>query len=132
YVRNNPVISSVFHHVAIDLKRESEGQPNFYGNVALGYDIGGFSGRVSVFFQGQYIQSYSQDGQADVYVDPFTKLDLALKQKLSEKFSLILNVNNLTNRQETTSFKDNFTSWQIPRTAELYGVTVDFGVRVSL
>ncbi|MGA7160207.1 MAG: TonB-dependent receptor [Bacteroidota bacterium] len=131
-VRNKPVVSSVFHHDAIDLKRESEGQPNFYGNVALGYDIGGFSGRVSVFFQDQYIQSYSQDGQADVYVDPFTKWDLALKQKLNETFSLILNVDNFTNRQETTSFKDNVTPWQIPRTAELYGTTVDFGVRVSL
>ena len=122
----------MFHHLPVDLKRESEGQPNFYGNAALGYDIGGFSGRVSVFFQGQYIQSYSQDGQADVYVDPFTKWDLALKQKINETFSLILNVNNLTNRQETTSFKNNITPWQIPRTAELYGTTVDFGVRVSL
>ena len=132
YVRNKPVISSVYHHLPVDLKRESEGQPNLYGNVALGYDIGGFSGRVSVFFQDQYIQSYSQDGQSDVYVDPFMKWDLALKQKLNETFALILNVNNLTNRQETTSFKNNVTPWQNPRTAELYGTTVDFGVRVSL
>ncbi len=131
-VRGKPVVSDIFHHVPVELKRESEGQPNLYGNVALGYDIGGFSGRLSVFFQDQYIQQYSQDGQSDVYVDPFTKWDLALKQKLNETFSVILNVNNLTNRQETTSFKNNITPWQIPRTAELYGTTVDFGVRVSL
>ena len=106
----------VLHHVAVDLKRESEGQPNLYGNAALGYDVGGFSGRVSVFFQDQYSQSYSQDGQSDVYVDPFMKWDLALKQKLNQTFALILNVNNLTNRQETTSFKNNLTPWQSPHT----------------
>ncbi|HTR82277.1 MAG TPA: TonB-dependent receptor [Bacteroidota bacterium] len=131
-VRGKPVVSSVYHHVPVDLKRESEGQPNLYGNAALGYDIGGFSARVSVFMQDEYVQQYSSDGQSDVYVDPFTKWDLALKQRLNDTFSLLLNINNFTNRQEKTSIKDNVVAWQIPRTAELYGTTVDFGVRVTL
>ena len=131
-LRHNPHVTTTFHHIPVELKRESEGQPNLYGNLALGYDIGGFSGRISVFMQDQYVQQYSSDGQADIYTDPFTKWDLALKQKLNDTFSLMLNVNNLTNRQEKTSFKNNIVAWQIPRTAELYGTTVDFGVRVSL
>jgi outer membrane receptor protein involved in Fe transport len=130
--RGNRIIIPIYHHVPVDLKRESEGQPNLYGNLALGYDIGGFSARVSVFLQGEYVQQYSSDGQRDIYVDPFTKWDLALKQKLNDTFSLLLNIDNLTNRQEKTSFKDNVVAWQIPRTAELYGTTVDFGVRVNL
>ncbi|HTX19181.1 MAG TPA: TonB-dependent receptor [Bacteroidota bacterium] len=131
-VHNKPIVTTVFHHLPVELKRESEGQPNLYGNLAVGYDIGGFSARVSCFMQAQYVQQYSQDGQSDVYVDPFTKWDLALKQKLTDTFSLLLNVNNLTNRQEKTSVKNNVVAWQIPKTAELYGTTVDFGVRVTL
>ena len=130
--RGDTSTSDFYHHVPIDIKRESEGQPNLYGNAALGYDIGGFSARVSMFYQDQFVQLYSQDGQNDIYVDSFSKWDLAFRQKLNESISLLLNINNITNKEETTSFKNTLKPWQIPRTAELYGTTYDFGVRVTL
>jgi outer membrane receptor protein involved in Fe transport len=131
-LRGNPHLTITNFHVPVEYKRESEGQPKLYGNAALGYDIGGFSARVSVFYQDEYVQSYSQDGQADVVVNTFTKWDLALKQKLTEEISVMLNINNFTNKEETTSFRNNVSSWTIPRTAELYGLTADLGVRISL
>jgi TonB-dependent receptor len=131
-LRGNPHLTTTFSHVPKIFIRESEGQPKLYGNAALGYDIGGFSARISVFYQDRYVQQYSQDGQTDIIVDPFAKWDLALKQKCTDNISVILNINNLTNRSETTSFQNTVTPWTINRTAETYGTTVDFGVRIML
>jgi TonB-dependent receptor len=131
-LRGNPHLTTTYSHVPVVFTRESEGQPKLYGNAALGYDIWGFSARVSVFYQDQYVQQYSQDGQADVVVNPYAKLDLAFKQKCTENISLLLNINNIANRTETTSFRNSVTPWMISRTAETYGRTVDFGVRVTL
>jgi outer membrane receptor protein involved in Fe transport len=130
--RKTWLVTQTSHRIPMEQKRESEGQPKLYGNAAIGYDIGGFSARLSVFYQDPYVQQYSQDGQADVYVDSFTKWDLAFKQKINETISLLLSINNITNREETTSYKNSITPWQIPRTAQLYGTTVDFGVRITL
>ncbi len=119
--------------IAVLEKRQSENQPEFYGNVALGYDIGGFSARVSVFYQSRYTRLYTGNGSANIVVDAFSKWDLAFKQQLTSVVSLFLNVNNFTNRQETTSRYNTVFDWgYLPRTAELYGTTVDFGVRVQL
>ena len=131
-VRGKPIVNKNAHHDATELKRESEGQPDLYGNAAIGYDIGGFSARLSIFYQDSYVQQYSGDGQTDVVVDPFTKLDLALKQQITQIISLYLNINNLTNKEETTSFKNILAPWSIPRSAELYGTTADLGLRINL
>lgn len=120
------------YNIAIDVKRQSENQPELYGNVALGYDIGGFSARLSVFYQGEYVQQYSSNGTTDNHVDSFTRWDLALKQEVSKNISLFLNINNLTNRQETSSRVNTVMDWRLDRTAELYGATADLGVRISL
>ncbi|MCX6136802.1 MAG: TonB-dependent receptor [Ignavibacteriales bacterium] len=131
-LRGNPHLTTTYSHVPVIFTRESEGQPKLYGNAAVGYDIGGFSARVSVFYQDQYVQQYSQDGQADVVTDPYAKVDLAVKQKCTDNISLLLNINNITNRAETTSFRNTVTPWLISRTGETYGTTIDFGVRVTL
>jgi len=125
-------VPGVPYNTAIDVKRQSENQPKFYGNAAIGYDIGGFSARVSVFYQGEYVQQYSTDGQSDTHVDSFTKWDLALRQQIFRNVSLFLNVNNFTNRQETTSRVNVVRDWRLIRRADLYGVTADFGVRIVL
>jgi len=114
------------------VKRQSEGQPKLYCNAALGYDIGGFSARLSVFYQDEYVRQYSANGNADIIVNSFTKWDLAFKQEVTKYLSLFLNVNNLTNIQESTLRRNNIMNWNLPRTAELYGTTVDFGARVLL
>jgi TonB-dependent receptor len=116
----------------IETKRQSENQPKLFGNAALGYDIGGFSARVSVFYQGEYVQQYSSDGQNDIHVNSFTKWDLALKQDIMKNLSLFLNINNFTNKQEGTSRINTVRDWHLSRTAELYGTTADLGIRISM
>jgi outer membrane receptor protein involved in Fe transport len=118
-------------------KRVSEGQPETYGNVALGYDLGGFSGRLSMYYQGKYTKTFSSLGQEDIVVDEFTKLDLSLKQEVIKNVFLFLNVNNLTNQKETTSMENTVTlqgikEWSAPYSSEFYGRTMDFGIRIIL
>jgi TonB-dependent receptor len=119
------------------ITRESEGQPNLYGNAALGYDIGGFSGRLSVFYQDKYVRQYTAYDQANIIQDPFFKMDLSLKQQITNSIAIILNINNVTNRSETRTEENTFSSlgiqpWSNPSTEELYGRTIDLGVRISL
>jgi TonB-dependent receptor len=120
------------YNAPIEVKRQSENQPKLFGNLALGYDIGGFSARISVFYQGEFVQQYSTDGQSDVHVNSFTKWDLALKQEVSNYLSLFLNVNNLTNQQEGTSRINTVRNWRLPRMKELYGTTANLGLRLSI
>jgi outer membrane receptor protein involved in Fe transport len=113
--------------------RQSEDQPEMYANVALGYDIYGFSARISLFYQDKYTRAYSANGTSDAIVDAFAKWDLALKQQITPHLALFLNVNNLLNRKETTSRLNNIFDWgNLPRTAELYGTSLDLGARISL
>jgi hypothetical protein len=62
----------------------------------------------------------------------FTRWDLALKQKISENFSVMLNINNITNVAEGTSIKNRLTGWTLQQTSQKYGTTADLSVRVTL
>lgn len=115
-----------------EAKRKLEGQPEFFGNFAIGYDIGGFSGRLSVFYQGDFNSSFSGDGKSDGVVNSFTRWDLALKYQYNEHLSFLLNVNNLTNIEESTSRLNRVDNWNLLNTSERYDMTADFGVRVTL
>jgi TonB-dependent receptor len=119
------------------VNRASEGQPEIYGNAALGYDISGFSARVSFFYQDRYVKQYSPDDQQNIVVDPFAKIDISLKQQITKSLSIFLNINNVANRAETTTEENTVTvngisAWSNPSTEELYGRTIDFGLRISL
>ena len=109
-----------------------KGQPEFFGNAALGYDIGGFSARISLFFQSEYTSQYSADGRTDVVTNSLNRWDLSLKQQITNKIALILNINNLTNVDESTSVNNRINGWTLPNTSVNYGLTADLGVQVGL
>jgi len=115
-----------------DSKQKLEGQPEFFGNAALGYDIGGFSVRISLFFQSEYTSSYSADGRTDIVTNTLNRWDLSLKQQFTSKIALMLNINNLTNVDESTSVKNRINGWTLPYHSENYGLTADLGVQVAL
>ena len=115
-----------------DSKQKLEGQPEFFGNVSLGYDIGGFSARISLFFQGAYTSQYSADGRTDIVTNSLKKWDLSLKQQLASYIAVMLNINNLTNADESTSVKNRITGLELPYHNDNYGLTADLGVQVTL
>ncbi len=116
---------------SFELKQKLQGQPDFFGNFAVGYDIGGFSGRVSVYHQGRFNQTFSPTGRQDVEVDAFTRLDLALKQKITKNIALLINVNNITDVEEGTSILNRRQDWDLLNEREKFGLTADLGVRVE-
>jgi len=120
------------HYVATESKRQSENQPTLYGNVSLGYDIGKLSVRLSLFSQRQYVQQYSETGENDIVVNGYSRLDLALRYRISQMFSLFFDVDNLTSVKESTSVSNRIRGWQLINTQQLYGATADFGLRINL
>jgi hypothetical protein len=113
--------------------------PEFLANIILGYDIKGFSCRISYFYQGEYPIS----GNYNLYTtqiegNKFSRLDIALKQQLCNNVSIILNLNNITNSTEETLYRRTSAAQDSPagawQTAQAYrnGVNFDFGVRVEL
>ncbi len=109
-----------------------ESQPEFFGNISLGYDYAGFSGRISVFHQGQYYRSYSANGSSDRIIGAYTRVDLSLKYQLLDNIALLFNANNLNNIDEDDIQKNTIHDYDILRRSELYGTTMDFGIRFDL
>ena len=121
-----------YHAVVFEAKQKLEGQPEFFGNVALGYDIGGFSGRLSVFFQGEYNRSYSASGQNDPVVKPFSRWDLSLRQRLTPNISVFFNLNNFTSVVEDVWTMDRPAAIGLLRSSQRYGLSSDLGVRFEM
>jgi len=117
---------------SVERKQSLENQPRFYGNVALGYDIGGFSIRLSLFHQAEYNMSYSASGVNDRVANSFTRLDLAVKQQITHHFSVMLNLNNLTDTAESTSIVNRSQGWKLVSSSERYGLTGNLGLRLTL
>ncbi len=118
-------------NVLVEKKQKLEGMPEFFGNISLGYDIGNFSGRLSVFHQGEHNVSYSAAGLSDQITNAFTRIDLALKQRINENLSLFLNVSNLTNIEDGSSIYNQVYDRKLFNESEMYGLTADFGVIVQ-
>ena len=117
---------------AIEYKQQLEQQPKFFGNISLGYDIGGFSGRISLFHQSEYYSSFSPTGRSDRIIQGYNRLDLTLKQKILEYLSVQLSINNLTNLKDDNLLYNRVNGYKILRTSQQYGLTADLGVRVDL
>jgi TonB-dependent receptor len=121
-----------FYSVLQETKQKLEGQPEFFGNVSLGYDLGGFSGRLSVFFQGEYNRVYSARRRSDPVVRPFSRWDLSVRQRFTENISVFINLNNLTSVEEDQYTVNRVDDWEAIRSSQRYGVTGDVGVRFEL
>jgi TonB-dependent receptor len=119
-------------HKLKETKQKLEAQPSFFGNLAIGYDIGGFSARLSVFYQGRYNRSFSPLGEDDVVQDSFTRLDLAIRQQINNHFSVFMNVNNFLNAKEGESHLNRRMGFEKVTSRQSWGITGDMGIRVEL
>ncbi len=102
-------------------------QPDFLANVSLGYEIKGFSGRVSMVHQGASLFTVGSREEGDQFTGSTTRWDVLLKQKINKKISVFLNLNNITNQAETAFFGDE----RFQTNREVFGFTADLGVRLK-
>lgn len=113
------------------------GQADLITNLILGYETGGFSGRISAVHQtknlspgnagvGRTGSGVGRIPELDFFDDKFWRIDIALKQRLDKdgRFTLLANLNNLTNTPERALLgTNNFLSEE-----EFFGFTADFGI----
>lgn len=100
-------------------------QPDNVFNLSLGYEVGGFSARVSVVRQGTTLQFVGDRVELDGFFRAFSRWDLAVKQELKNGINLFLNFNNITN---TPEFVFLAADQRFPVEEEYFGWTADIGM----
>lgn len=120
--------------IPYEQEQKLQRQPDFFANVSLGYDIRGFSARLSVFHQDAYTTSFTSNAQEgyDNATDSFTRLDLAFTQAIGPRARLLLNVNNLTGVEERAIRYNSVVDRTDVNSSEIYGTTFDLGLRLDL
>ena len=119
-----------FAPTIIDTVREGSmpGQANYIGNLAIGYEKGGFSGRLSVIFQGKSLFFVGPRPELDGFTDETTRWDLAIQQKIYDNISIYLDVNNISDRPERSLLG----VWNYPTDEQFFGWTADVGIKFKL
>lgn len=109
----------------VDTVREAPmpGQADKMGNLTLGYERGGFSGRISLVFQGRSLAVVGTRAETDGYTDSYYRWDLAMQQKLFSGISVFLNISNITAASDKSSNQRYLTAEQY------YGSGGELGVR---
>jgi len=106
-----------------------QGTPKWIYNLSLGYEVGGFSGRVSWYYQPLSLMVPDRVAPTlDQALYGFSKLDAQFSYKIKkiEGLMFYLNLNNLTNTADkvvNNNYRDLVTS------EERYGSSGDIGVR---
>ena len=106
--------------------------PEFFCNVVLGYDIAGFSARLSYFYQGSHYNGFTTDQRSNPMQDAFSRLDLSLKQNITDQLAIGLNINNLNNYNEGTSLENAITGWTLQTSSIRYGTSADLWLKFKL
>jgi TonB-dependent receptor len=103
--------------------------PKMVGSLSLGYELGGFSGRISAFYQKPTLAGVTANQiSLDETKHEILRFDLQVSQSIRKikGLSFYLNINNLTNASDKVylTFYTNKTAYE-----EKYGVSGDIGVR---
>jgi TonB-dependent receptor len=119
-----------FETIYIPVEREIAvpGQADRLANLSLGYDIRGFSARVSMFHQSGSLRGVGVIAERDRYDDGYTRWDLSVRQRISGNLEAYFNVANLTEtRDRVYVFRNNR-----PTSLESFGRTADLGIQFRL
>lgn len=104
-------------------------QPDDVANAYIGYDLGGFSIRVSFVFQGNSVSYVGAFPEQDGFTKDFFRVDLSMRQKLPwwglEVFFDAVNLNSRSNMSAQKSI-GGFTSVQN------YGLVANLGIRYRI
>ena len=104
-------------------------QPDDVFNFTIGYDIGGFSARLSFVYQDNVLTGVNRTyDELDAYTDAYKRWDFTAYQKLpwlKNRLQVYLNANNITNAPDRSFISE----LQKLSSVEYYGRTMDVGLR---
>jgi len=104
-------------------------QPAHILNLTIGCDYKGFSMRLSYLYQTDKVTYIDRNTILDQFTGDYARWDLSLQQKLSKKFQLFANFNNLNSRPDRSFRGEALVN---PTYIEYYGFTMDFGIRYKI
>ncbi len=115
-----------FRQTSIDTFRVGRmiDQPEHIANVSIGYDLRGFSGRVSMLYQQSSLTRIGEFSEEDGLTDTYVRWDAMLQQRFGRSLSVYVNLSNLTDRPDLSFLGVGF-----PTAQEYYGWTADLGLR---
>jgi TonB-dependent receptor len=116
------------------VKTRMPNQPANIVNVTLGYDIAGFSARLSYLYQADKLAGIGYSGiypstVLSTYTGSYNRLDLSLQQKIGANLQVFVNLNNLNAEPDKTYTGQGMVN---PQYFEYYGFTMDLGIRYNL
>jgi hypothetical protein len=117
-------------------------QPSNIANMTLGYDYKGFSGRFSMYYQGNVFtgnfgsRNFERNEQDelvfvssdDVFTGDIFRMDVMLRQQINDYLQIYTNINNL-NGEYDRNYMSQF--GQYPTYEQYYGITFDIGIRAE-
>ena len=117
-------------------------QPSNIANMTLGYDYKGFSGRFSMYYQGDVFtgnfgsRNFERNEQDelvfvssdDVFTGDIFRMDVMLRQQINDYLQIYTNINNL-NGEYDRNYMSQFA--QYPTYEQYYGITFDIGIRAE-
>lgn len=101
-------------------------QPTHIANITFGYDLKGFSARLSYLFTSDRLTGIGSYSELDSFTNDYVRWDLALQQKFDIGLEFYTNFNNLTSREDQNAIGAIVRN---PTYLEYYGFTMDIGVR---
>ena len=104
------------------------GQSDEIANLTLGYERWGFSGRISLIYQGKSLYAVGQASDLDSYTAPYYRWDLSMQQKLFAGFSIYFNLYNITNVRDMSYLGTE----SLPTSIQEYGMTANLGIQYLL
>ncbi len=104
------------------------GQADNIWNAALSYDLGGFSARASLNYNGRSLLSFSDDPEQDFFLEERYQLDVNASQKISDNLTVFVEFVNLTNEPnlEFQSVRSQVTNYEIYDWSARFGLNFKF------
>ncbi len=129
-----PRQSFSYEFVPRQIKTRMPDQPANIANVTIGYDLGGFSARLSYLYQADKLTGIGYSGSypstvLSSYTGPYERWDLSVQQKITSNIQLFVNLNNINARPDKSYTGSTLSN---PRYFEYYGFTMDLGARLNL
>ena len=106
-------------------KGKMPGQTDHLLNFSIGYEKGGFSGRLSLFVQPKSLATIGEFEATDTYTSNYARWDLALQQKIGYGLSLYADFLNISNEPEGSYYGVE----KFPLDQEYFGWYADLGIR---
>ncbi len=124
----------VYSFVPAQVKTRMPDQPANILNITLGFDLEGFSARLSYLYQADKLTGIGYSGGYPTtvlssYTGPYERWDLSMQYRINTNLQVFVNMNNISARPDK-----NYTGIGLnnPQYFEYYGFTMDIGFRYNL